>query len=143
VGIGGKDYYIIKTDSSTNAVTIDPNAAETVGGNASRKASTIGHKIHIISNNVNWEIVGEDRDTDWISYTPSISAETTDPTKATTTIVDHGHWRRVGDSMEIRITYYHTDATGAAAGTGTYFFDHQESHPWVVPVYVPSDPRSR
>lgn len=55
--------------------------------------------------------------TDWQSYTPTITASTTNPTKGTVTI-DNGRWRRVGDSMEIIYTYRQSGA--GTAGSGTY-----------------------
>lgn len=59
--------------------------------------------------------------TEWVSYTPIITAETVNPTPAD----DHtltGRWRRVGDSMEVAIAYNHDNVVGAASGTGSYFF---------------------
>lgn len=57
--------------------------------------------------------------TDWISEPTSIGAITTAPTKGTTTS-DKTWWRRVGDSMEVRIEYNQTVA--GAAGSGDYLF---------------------
>ena len=60
--------------------------------------------------------------TDWQSYTMNIAGTTSNPTKATTTVIDIAKWRRLGDSMQITYNYYHTNNTGAAAGSGIYLF---------------------
>ena len=65
---------------------------------------------------------------DWQSFTMTIDAVTIAPTKATTTIYDDAYWRRVGDSMEIVYTYYHTDNTGTGAGDGIYLFEIPGGH---------------
>lgn len=57
--------------------------------------------------------------TDWKSYTMTVGATTTAPTKGTITI-DKAWYRRVGDSVQIMYEYGHT--TGGAAGSGTYLF---------------------
>ena len=59
---------------------------------------------------------------DWKPFTMTISATSTAPTKATTTIHDKAQWCRIGDSMAITYTYNHTDNTGAAAGSGIYLY---------------------
>lgn len=60
--------------------------------------------------------------TGWTSYTLQITASTSNPTKASSTVVDSANWRRVGDSMEISYSYGHTNSAGAGAGSGTYLF---------------------
>jgi len=59
---------------------------------------------------------------DWQSFTMTIGATTTPPTKANTPLIDEAKWRRDGDSMEIVYQYAHTDSTGAAAGSGAYLY---------------------
>lgn len=60
--------------------------------------------------------------TDWKEYDLQITASTTNPTKASSPVVDNAVWRRVGDSMEISYRYRHDSNTGATSGTGTYRF---------------------
>lgn len=60
--------------------------------------------------------------TDWVSYSVTIGGAVSAPTKSAVAIVDSGQWRRVGDSMEISYTYYHTADSMAANGSGTYLF---------------------
>ena len=59
--------------------------------------------------------------TDWVSYIPTISGTSSNPTKATNA-VESAKWRRVGSQMEIRYSYYHTSTTGAGAGSGDYLW---------------------
>lgn len=56
--------------------------------------------------------------TDWVSYTPTITGSTTNPTKGTT-VTDRGMWRRVGDSMEL--TYQYKQTVAGSAGSGAYY----------------------
>lgn len=60
--------------------------------------------------------------TEWVPYDLEITADTSNPSKATTPVVDEARWRRVGDSMEIQYRYSHTNNTGASSGTGTYSY---------------------
>ncbi len=57
--------------------------------------------------------------TDWITYTPTLSGSSSNPTKGTTT-TDRAQWRRVGSDMEIMWEYVQTVA--GADGSGDYFF---------------------
>jgi hypothetical protein len=62
--------------------------------------------------------------TPWVEVdAPTIYGTSSNPTKPTTTIYDKLYWRRVGSFMEIRYHFEATDATGAAAGSGTYYWD--------------------
>lgn len=60
--------------------------------------------------------------TAWQSYSLSISATTTNPTKASSPTKDSATWRRVGDTMEINYIYTESSNSGATAGNGTYLF---------------------
>lgn len=55
------------------------------------------------------------RYTDWVSYTPTIGATTTAPSLGTNTI--SAFYRRVGDSLEIRMSI---TSSGGSGGSGTY-----------------------
>ncbi len=57
VGNGGRTYYIKKTDSSGNAVTIDPNGAQTIDGSATVVLATQYANIFIESDGSNWTII--------------------------------------------------------------------------------------
>lgn len=58
VGIIGRQYIIKRVDSSVNAVTIDPNASETIEGDTTR-ALTDQNSVVIVSDNNNWWITSE------------------------------------------------------------------------------------
>lgn len=51
-----------------------------------------------------------------------ITGSVTDPSKANTPVIDAVSFRRAGDLMFIKATYSHTSNTGAAGGSGDYFF---------------------
>jgi hypothetical protein len=53
-------------------------------------------------------------DTEWTAFTPVVTGSVSDPTGALA-----GHWRRVGDTMVIRMTCSYT---GAQGGSGSYSF---------------------
>lgn len=59
----------------------------------------------------------------WVSEAITITATTSNPTKATTKVDDYIRYRIVGPKeYEVQMMYAHTSATGAAAGNGTYLF---------------------
>lgn len=64
-------------------------------------------------------LLQEDNLTGWNTYSLTIGAITTPPTKGTI-VYDNARWRRVGDSMEIR--YDFRQSTGGSAGSGAYLF---------------------
>jgi hypothetical protein len=53
-GITGKIYNIIKTDNSSNIVTVDASGSETIDGNLTIKMGTQYDKIIIMSDGTNW-----------------------------------------------------------------------------------------
>lgn len=57
VGITGKTYFIKKTDSSANAVTIDGNGTETIDGATTKAISTQYDAYTIVSDGANWHII--------------------------------------------------------------------------------------
>lgn len=54
VGKQGKEYCIIKTDSSVNTVTIDGNSTETINTDQTRVLTYQYEALNPISNNANW-----------------------------------------------------------------------------------------
>lgn len=58
--------------------------------------------------------------TPWITYTPTVSASTSNPTIQSG--VTTAYWRRVFDCMEIAYYYGQTSSAGLASGTGVYFW---------------------
>jgi hypothetical protein len=55
----------------------------------------------------------------WAAYTPVFTATTTNPTLATTHILD-GLYSVVGKVMNVSIRYLHTNAAGGTSGSGSY-----------------------
>lgn len=54
VGRTGKRYSLIKTDSSANAITVDPSGAETINGDTTVSLATQYATLAIVSNGTNW-----------------------------------------------------------------------------------------
>jgi len=61
VGINGKEYIIIKTDSSSNAVTVDPSGTETIDGLTVWVLYQPYEWVMIKSNGANWIIVSSSK----------------------------------------------------------------------------------
>lgn len=94
VGNGGKEFEIINNGTSyANAITIDPNSSETVGGASTTTLNTPGESIIIVSDNSNWLIKQRHTATAWA--TGGSVNWTTNTTSAV-------KWRRIGDSMEVQ-----------------------------------------
>jgi hypothetical protein len=53
----GREYFITKSDSSANEVTIDANGAETINGSLTRKLALQYDSIKIVSNGNNWIVL--------------------------------------------------------------------------------------
>ena len=58
VGIEGREFTIVKTDSSVNAVTVDGNGSETINGATTKALSSQWDKVTVVSDGSNWVIVG-------------------------------------------------------------------------------------
>lgn len=56
-GIGGKEIFVKKIDSGTNAITIVPQVGQTIDGETVQTLSNSGDAIHVVSDNENWEIL--------------------------------------------------------------------------------------
>lgn len=80
VGIAGKKLFIVKTDSSTNAVTIDGNLSEFINGNLTWQLISKNDGVKLRSNGANWFIDGffgtvfDINSNELISFTPVASA---------------------------------------------------------------------
>lgn len=59
---------------------------------------------------------------EWTTVTVTIKAVTTNPTKSSDQDPDKMSYRRVGDSMEMRMDYQQNTTGSAAAGSGGYVF---------------------
>lgn len=54
VGIAGRSYHVKKTDSSANAVIVDPNGTETIDGQATTSLTSQYETLSVESNGANW-----------------------------------------------------------------------------------------
>ena len=77
VGNGGRTYYFKKTDSSANAVTIDPNGAQTIDGETTVGLGNQYDYLLIESDGSNWTIVASNS-VDIINELSSASGVTID-----------------------------------------------------------------
>ena len=55
----GKQYSVTKSAGASNDAIVDPNGAETIGGETSIKLPSIGDRITFQSNGTSWTIVSE------------------------------------------------------------------------------------
>ncbi len=108
VGIKGRTYFIVKTDSGPNAVTVDGNSTETIGGATTAVLKQKGRFIVIVSDGTNWFLQDND-----IPYIPTISTQS-----GTYTVVAAD----LGTIVELNGTFTVTlPNTGIAAGFNTTF----------------------
>jgi len=112
-GNGGKKINIIKTDSSTNAVTIDGNSTETIDGNATRILRTQyeGREIQVNNSATAWFTINRKNTTPWAGYTPAYNGLGT-PTNVNV------RWKRVGDTVFVTGSLNVGTATAAEAQIG-------------------------
>lgn len=90
----GKVLFIKKTDSSSNIVTVDGDASETIDGTTTKKLCTQNESLKIVCDGSNWQIVERRIPSEWVAYTPSFGGF---GTAASVSFVS----RRVGDSLEV------------------------------------------
>jgi hypothetical protein len=115
----GKVFYIIRTDNTpANALTLDGNGAETIQGATTRALYTQYESVKIISDGSNWAVLEHKTNTTTVSWTPSWTASTANPTVGNATI--ESYWSRRGDKIygSIRLLFGST----SAAGTGVWRF---------------------
>ena len=104
-GVTDKIYYIKKTDSSGNAITIDPNGTETIDGATTLSISVQYDAYAIVSDGSNWHAISEP-DTDSAAALPKKYRSTYNGI-AHDTDADHdieiqtGEWRDASDTKNI------------------------------------------
>lgn len=105
-GNSGLKYYIKKTSSDLNALTIDGNASETIDGSLTTTINTQYEAVEIVCDGSNWHILDRVIPGEWATFSPTCSwtANTSVSCKA----------RRIGDSLEIHASI---DLTGAPTAT--------------------------
>jgi hypothetical protein len=119
-GNSGKVLTIKKTTSDFSALTIDANDSETIDGQATTTVNTQFEALKIICDGTNWHILERKFDQTPQSFTMSITGQTSDPTKGTTT-TDQAFWTREGKYIYITFNYVQTGS--GADGTGYYIYN--------------------
>ena len=119
VGNSGHQLILKKTDSSTNELTIDGNASETIDGNITTTLNTQAETITLVSDGSNWQIIDRKATTLETLYSLTIGGSTSAPTKGTVAL-DKATWYRDGEHMNIIYSFSQTGA--GSAGSGTYLF---------------------
>lgn len=112
----GKSITIVKTDSSTNLITLS-------GSVTTVRLKTQYEVCHMANNGTSWYPVNRNFNGTPTTYIPTIGGSVSAPTKATTKLVDLAYWWRIGTKyMGIHYDYRHGNSSGAADGSGTYLF---------------------
>lgn len=112
VGITGQVFVFKYIDTGfANALTIDGNGSETVGGSTTTTLDTLNESLRIVSDGANWIIVERVIPSVWTDYTPGCVWSGTMST-------NEAGWKRVGDSIIVRYS-----GTLNAAPTGNFAFD--------------------
>lgn len=133
VGITGKTFYLKKTDSSFNIITVDGDGSETIDGSTTKSLSTQNESITIVSDGANWQILN--RSIPSILQTFSMAAvdgggaiSLADTPDANLSSLD-----RISERL-MRVTwdYQHTTNTGAADNTSG-------AYRWTVPQSLSID----
>jgi hypothetical protein len=110
VGNKGKCFTLKKTDSTFNLVTIATTSAQTIDGASTIKLATQNEAVTVVSDNSNWQISSRRIPSTSTAFTPTGSWS------ANSTYT--GFWRRVGDSINIRIKIALAGAPTSATLTG-------------------------
>lgn len=132
VGLDGKRFKFVHAGTNfTQIYTIGTTSGQTIGtvAGGSYKLHTNGEVLEVESDGANWMIVGRVTDTDWIdcgAMTIEVVTLGTNPTKATTKIIDKVYLKRSGRHADLRYRYAHSNNSGAASGSGKY--------KWLLPV---------
>lgn len=123
-GNAGKRYKIIHAGTSlTQVYTMNTTGGSTIGGVASGsyKLCTNGEVLEVEDDGTDWTIVGRSTNTPWIDAGAiTVTATTTNPTKANTPTSDKVKWIRRGRNALINWKYAQNVATGSNAGSGIY-----------------------
>lgn len=105
----GQIYEFKKTDSSFTAISIVAYPSEQIDGNSTTSLATKGEDLRIISDGTKWTILNRSANTEWSTYTPTLTHDSGGITNYSST----AKWRRVGDSIEVEglITFSGTSAS--------------------------------
>lgn len=141
VGATGRIIEVIKTDTSFNAITIEPSGTETIGGVSNTTLNTQGERLRFISDNANWQIISREIPAKPVSYTPSLTtnaganAVTLDATGKTD---PWGTWQRVGNYIEIDAGFGNGSGGGATGTAGDLELSLPSGLPAIDTTYATS-----
>lgn len=125
--VTGKHYYIKKTDSSFNIITIDPNGSETIDGSTTTTLNTQYEAIKIVSNGSNWIITERYIRSIMTFYAGThLAAVSVNPNLGSTG-TSSAYWQRIGNSVRI-VGHARWGGTGTSFGTGDYL--------WTLPTGI-------
>lgn len=112
VGAAGKIYRFKRLDQTLGtAATIATTSSQTIDGVTTTTLDTQYEMLEVISDGANWQILRRHIPSVWTSYTP------TGAWSSNTTYT--GFWRRVNDSIEIRVKIATSGAPTAASCTAS------------------------
>lgn len=126
VGLKDKEFTIVHRGTSvTQVYALNTTGGQTIGDitSGNYKLCTNGETLVIKSDGSNYIVIDHKTETPWENIgAVVIHGTSSNPTKATTPDIDRVLARRVGDSLELQVTYGHSNPAGAAAGSGDYIF---------------------
>lgn len=109
VGVAGKAYRIIRTDLTlANTITLNTTSAQTINGASSKTLSTQYEEWEVVSDGSNWLVLTHKYPSIWTSYTPSFTGF------GTATSIS-GYSRRVGDGLQVKVSFVSGTATATQA----------------------------
>lgn len=122
----GQQMVFTKTTSDFTAATLSTTNSENIIEGATSATSTtlntIGESITLFSDGTDIRVINRSIPSVWTTYTVTVTAVSSNPTKASSATVDVGKWRRVGDSIEVSWTFSAPNNSGAADGSGIYLY---------------------
>lgn len=112
-GTAGARFVSIKQLGTSSVINMIGATATTAGAAGTVPTPVSGEQRDYLRGDGTWD------DMKWTSYTPTITAGTTNPTLATTNTM-LARYKVIGKSLHVAFTYYAASGTGAAAGSGGY-----------------------
>jgi len=139
VGVSGQSIIVEHAGTSlSQAYTLNTTSSQTITGPTGAVAGgnyvlrTTGETVWLMSDGAGWHVVYHYSSTDWTDAgANTVTATTTNPTKASGITVDKIYWRRIGKNAEFRVEYAQSNTTSAAAGSGDYL--------WAIPANMTID----
>lgn len=120
VGNTGKTFYIIRSDNSlSNNVTLATTSSQTINGVTTKHLYTQYEQWWVTSDGANYFSNNHKWTTPNVSYTQSVQAVTTNPTKGTAT-TDVSYWWRCNNGQYLCFNWVFEQSATGSNGSGTY-----------------------